>query len=263
MSESSDSPLSAEQESAVRRELAAARHREPIPADVADRLDDVLASLSLADVHDPSLDERPTDTLAARRRRRNATRLLLAAAAVVVAGVGIGQLISDGGNGDGAASLSERADPDRGSDSAAGGSSSDSSDPGASSGSGDPGDPGDSVAPGSSALAAPESVEDLPLRLTSAGLAEELRAALQQVPGGDFPAPSQAAPSASAEELISEAPGFTCTDPPASGGRLLPAYVDDAPAVVSLTSGEDGARLADVVDCATGETLQSVDLDAP
>jgi hypothetical protein len=266
VSESSDSPLSAEQESAVRRELAAARHREPVPADVAERLDDVLASLSLADVHDASLDERPTDTLAARRRRRNATRLLLAAAAVVVAGVGIGQLISDGSGSDGAASLSERADPDRSSDAAGGGSSSgsdESGDSASSGGPGDSGDSGDSGVPGSSALAAPESVSDLPLRLTAAGLAEELRAALQQVPGAEFPAPSQAEPSASAEELISEAPGFTCTDPPASGGRLLPAYVDDAPAVVSLTAGEDGARLADVVDCATGETLQSVDLDAP
>ncbi|MXG91374.1 hypothetical protein [Nocardioides flavescens] len=239
MSESPDSPLDAEQESAVRRELAAARHRDPIPDDVAARLDDVLASLSRED----------RDDLASRRRRRNATRLLLAAAAVVVAGVGIGQVLpGSSGSSDSSASLSERTDPDRaGADS--GGSAADSS--------------GGGSSLGDSSLAAPEAAPALPLQLTSAGLAEELRAALLPVPGADFPDPGEAAPSASADELRSEAPGFTCTDPPSTAGRLLPAYVDGAPAVVSLTAGDDGERLVDVVDCATGETLRSVDLDAP
>lgn len=251
MSEPTDSPLSPEQESAVRRELAAARHRGPVPDDVAARLDDVLASLSRERAGEPAA--APVTDVATRRRRRDATRLLLAAAAVVVAGVGIGQVISGGGSDDSSASLSERADPDRaGSGSAGSGGSGGSSD-----------ESGSSTLQGGSALAAPDSAPALPLRLTSAGLAEELRAALQPVPGADFPAPAEAPPSASADELLSEAPGFTCTDPPSTAGRLLPAYVDDAPAVVSLTAGDDGERLADVVDCATGETLQSVDLDAP
>lgn len=75
------------QDDEVRRLLADARHTEPIPPDVAGRLDGVLADLRA---------ERPvrasvTDLAAARRRRRVRT-LLVAAAAVVVVGVGVDQV---------------------------------------------------------------------------------------------------------------------------------------------------------------------------
>ena len=78
----------------VRRLLADARHTDPLPPDVAERLDGVLADLRA----DRPL--RPTVTdLAAARRRRRARTMLLAAAAVVVVGIGIGQL-NGGGAGD-------------------------------------------------------------------------------------------------------------------------------------------------------------------
>src|SRR5690349_18717222 len=71
----------------VRRLLAEARHDEPIPDDVAARLDEVLAGLP-----DDRLVDRPVVDLAARQRRKNVRTWVLAAAAVVVVGIGINQV---------------------------------------------------------------------------------------------------------------------------------------------------------------------------
>ena len=76
--------LTPEQESAVRQLLAEARHDVPIPSDVADRLDTVLAGLSRDEPGAPGV--APVIDLAARRRRRNAAGVLAGAAAVIVAG---------------------------------------------------------------------------------------------------------------------------------------------------------------------------------
>lgn len=74
-------------EEQVRQLLAGVRHEEPMPADVVDRLDRVLADLTGESRRTPA----PVD-LAARRRRRVARNLLAAAAAVVVLGVGVSQV---------------------------------------------------------------------------------------------------------------------------------------------------------------------------
>jgi hypothetical protein len=95
----------------VRRLLADARHRDPIPDDVAGRLDRVLAGL--AQVPDDGPDDGPDATpaaarvgsLAARRRRRAATALVAAAAAVAV-GIGLGQVMGTNGGGAEDASVS-------------------------------------------------------------------------------------------------------------------------------------------------------------
>jgi hypothetical protein len=81
-------------EERVRRLLADARHREPVPQDVADRLDAVLDGLVAeraphgAEDHHGAGDHADAgsagDQLAARRRRRVAVGLLAAAAATVV-----------------------------------------------------------------------------------------------------------------------------------------------------------------------------------
>lgn len=76
----------------VRRWLAEARHTDPMPSEVAERMDRVIAGLA----DDPS--RRATVVRLADRRRRAAT-MLVAAAAVVVAGVGVGQIVG-GGDGD-------------------------------------------------------------------------------------------------------------------------------------------------------------------
>src|SRR6478609_10819271 len=67
----------------VRRLLSDARHDEPMPDDVAARLDEVLAGLQ---------DDRPPVDLAARQRRRHVRTWVLAAAAVVVVGIGANQV---------------------------------------------------------------------------------------------------------------------------------------------------------------------------
>src|SRR4051794_33004407 len=93
----------------VRRLLSDARHDEPMPDDVADRLDEVLAGLR---------DDRPPVDLAARQRRRHVRTWILAAAAVVVIGVGANQvdwsgLSTSGGDGsDSAASGAMDSDQD-------------------------------------------------------------------------------------------------------------------------------------------------------
>lgn len=70
-------------EEQVRRLLSEARHDEPMPDDVAARLDEVLAGLRV---------DRPPVDLAARQRRRHVRNWILAAAAVVVVGVGVNQV---------------------------------------------------------------------------------------------------------------------------------------------------------------------------
>ena len=85
----------------MRRLLAEARHDEPIPAEVADRLDRVLAGLARDEPGAPGV--APVVDLAARRRRRNAAALLAGAAAVIVAGFGVGQVIDVGSDSDDAA----------------------------------------------------------------------------------------------------------------------------------------------------------------
>ena len=82
----SDPDLSPQEEE-VRRLLASARHDEPMPDDVAARLDRVLTDLRAEGTPRP-----PADLAAARARRRRLTTTLVAAAALVVAGVGVSRL---------------------------------------------------------------------------------------------------------------------------------------------------------------------------
>ena len=113
--ESNPPELTPAEEDAVRRHLAAARHTEPMPDAVAERLDRVLVGLAderTRPVSQPAVP--PVTDLAARRRRRRGVQLLVAAAAVVVAGVGISQLPgpgSDDAGGDAASSLTRTTAP--------------------------------------------------------------------------------------------------------------------------------------------------------
>jgi hypothetical protein len=80
----------------VRRLLADARHTGPMPADLAGRLDQVLAGLATGAGDDRATHPAtPVVSLASRRRRR-ATIALAAAAAVVAVGVGLGQVVGNG-----------------------------------------------------------------------------------------------------------------------------------------------------------------------
>ena len=98
-----DSPLSPADDERIRRLLAEARHTEPIPAEVASRLEDVLADLSAdrarRDAAQQTSARGKVVDLAA-RRRRTAANLLVAAAAVIAVGVGISQVLPQAGSDD-------------------------------------------------------------------------------------------------------------------------------------------------------------------
>ena len=81
--------LTPDQNDAVRRALAQARHTDPLPTDVAARLDHVLDGLRGERSEQPTV----VFSLDARRRRRRATTMLVAAAAVVVGGFGIDAMV--------------------------------------------------------------------------------------------------------------------------------------------------------------------------
>jgi hypothetical protein len=86
-----DEQQSAEEEQ-VRRLLAETRHDEPMPDDVAARLDRVIADLA----DEP---RRSATVVRLKERRRRATRMLVAAAAVVAVGVGGAQFLQGLGAG--------------------------------------------------------------------------------------------------------------------------------------------------------------------
>jgi hypothetical protein len=218
--------LTPEQDATVRRLLAEARRDEPLPPEVGDRLDRVLADLS------SSSPERsgPVVDLAARRRRRNAGGLLVAAAAVIVGGFAVGQVV--GG---------ESSDND-----SAGGSADSSlarESPGKAAGS--------DVAP-----AAPQAAAGGPLRLTSDNLEQDVEHQLRK---------RSASPEAGLDSLAEE-PGFGCTPAalPAYGlGELFAALYDGAPAVLALRPPEGDTQEAQVLDCDTGTPLRSVTVPVP
>lgn len=230
--------LTPEQESQVRRLLAEARHDEPIPAEVGERLDRVLAGLTRDEPGAPGV--APVVDLAARRRRRNAAAVLAGAAAVIVAGFAIGQVI-DVGSDDAGSSASDgavSADREAGSDQAA-------RSPGIRS---QGANPSSEVAPG------PTSAETV-LRLSSAHLQRDLRRQLGAVQGT----------SASDRSPTQAFAAIGCVPTPSSKfglGELFPALFDDQPAVVALRQPAGGRQQADVLACGTAATLATTSLPA-
>ena len=231
MSDQHDGPLSeltSEQEEAVRRLLAEARHEDPLPAAVADRLDRVLADLS-----SPSARAAPVVDLAARRRRRNAGRLLVAAAAVIVGGVAVGQMIgvSNPDSDDDSAGSSVERDTSSGGD--GGGMSADQP--------------------------VPEAAKSEPLRLTSQNLQHEVQRQLRRGTVADIEPGANAQSQADGGELA-----CASAPPPAYGlGEFFAAIYDGTPAVLALRPPVGGTQEAQVLECGTGTPLQSVTVPAP
>ena len=94
--------LTPEQEE-VRRLLAEARHVDPMPDDVVDRLDQVLTGLATESGDDRVAAPAASVVSLASRRRHRAKTALVAAAAVVAVGIGLGRVIGDGVGGGGGA----------------------------------------------------------------------------------------------------------------------------------------------------------------
>ena len=232
----SDPELTPEQDEQVRRLLAEARHDAPLPADVATRLDAVLADLSREQAAPAVID------LAARRRRRNAAALLLGAAAVVVGGFTVGQVIDVGDAGNDSADAGAVADRDQ-------------------SAGGDTG--GEELAPAPQATSSDDSLARIevkavdPLRLSSQNLAADLEA---QLPSRQLDAAAQ---SQVPEAYDAYAADTNCPAPPPASygaGELFPAYYDGIPAVLALRPPADGGQRADVLDCSTAATLATATL---
>ena len=239
--------LTPEQESTVRRLLSEARHDQPLPSAVSDRLDRVLADLSEGQPAVPVVD------LAARRRRRNAGRLLVAAAAVILAGVGIGQVLGSAERDDSSAdsaSMTEQA-PDRA-------SSDDHSQDGATAD--EPNAAGADGGAGGESMATQGLAQALPLNLSSASLSQDVQDQLGALPSATRSDLASLSVDSGTNFLATTA-GFSC-DPPVPAttyakDELLPAYYDGVPVVLALRAEPDGTQEGQLLECSTGTSVAS------
>ncbi len=222
--------LTPEQEATVRRLLADARHDEPIPVAVGDRLDRVLDDLS-RDALDRSA---PVVDLAARRRRRNAGGLLVAAAAVIVGGFFVGQVIDVGGSADTASDAGAGSTVERGQ------AADDDAAPAA---------PGEA---GGGGDGHEEMAKALPLQLTSQHLERDVKRQLRKQ---SYASLDGTDPSAMANAE------FPCASAPYGLGDLLPAYYDGIPTVLALRPPEGQVQRAEVLECGTAAPLRSFTIE--
>jgi hypothetical protein len=234
--------LTPEQEADVRRLLVEARHDEPIPTEVAARLDTVLAGLSRDEPGAPGI--APVIDLAARRRRRNAAAVLAGAAAVIVAGFAIGQYINVGSDDNGAGGSAADAPRTAGTD--AGGDKAEVASPAAPT--------RDQASTGAPSNPVP-AAQPPPLVLSSQNLEHDLTDQLRD---------SVSASAGGSDSALSYAPGCTPAAPRSKYGLgdLFPALFDGEPAVVALRPPADGKQQADVLACTTAATLATVSIPA-
>jgi hypothetical protein len=226
----------------VRRLLAEARHDEPVPADVAARLDAVLADLSReraeADAErttpDATATARPADLLS--RRRRRVGRLLAAAAAVIVVGLGVGRFVDDLVQGQGSST---------GASSSSAGSAA----------AGDQAVGAPPVGPRQQrayAAARPPRVRPETFR------ADVVRVRRLVVGSPTAPGPHhQSTPTALAAEAVR-----ACAPVRAGAGRRVPVRYAGRPAVLVLHPAAGGSQLADLYLCGAAAVERSVTLPA-
>ncbi|WP_372727240.1 hypothetical protein [Nocardioides sp.] len=246
-----DPKLTKQQDQAVRRLLAEARHTEPMPDDVAARLERVLSDLA-------DSPEGPGETgnlveLASRRRRRVAS-LLVAAAAVVVLGVGLGQLM-DIGQGDAiSASTADRSTPED-ADSAAGsaaGSGETNSELGA-------------------ALDSFGSFETLaPVEIRPDDFSTDVARTRRQLESGrlaDRTSPTDKSPtSSSAESAPAESAGssaYDCVRPEWGEGSYVPVLYGADLGVLVFREVTGDSQVVDLFSCGSPEVLRSITLPVP
>jgi hypothetical protein len=234
---SDERELTPEQEAHVARLLADARHDEPMPAEVAARLDRVLTGIASEHVPGPHEQYTPVIDLAARRRRR-ATTLLVAAAAVIVAGVGIGQVVGrdsgDDDNGDRPTASDRRAaQPDAQASSA-------------------PEKNNDEMSP--------EELEALgaPARITARSFATDVRR-FQDRPGYL----NSDSAIVSDEDLAAPRMDFTCTPTKFPAGKLIAVVYNGSPAVLVYRPAAGDTQVVDLVQCSSSQTLRSTTIPLP
>jgi hypothetical protein len=238
---SDDHELSPEQER-VRRLLAQARVEDPMPDDVAERLDRVLARLADEEGESPA-----TVVDLAHRRRRKAATLLVAAAAVVALGVGVGNLVSatvSGGEDAGSAAEAPEAAASSEDNSLRDGDV-------------------DSLSPEGAFSTLVDA--GAPQRVRPDFFAEDVaRLRLEPAEAEDAPDPESAPPTdGTGLTTGAEAAGFVC-DPAAWGeGRLLAVRYAGVPAVLAFRPPAGDTQVVDLLECGTAAILRSVTLPVP
>jgi hypothetical protein len=228
VSDPTDPQLGPEQEAEVRRLLAGARHDEPVPHEVAARLDRVLADL----VGEPAREA--TVVRLAHRRRRVAT-MLLAAAAVVVGGFGVGQLLDGVGGSDSGESATSAEDAPADEESAFGGSA-------------------ESEDGGGAAAEPPADAEVV--RVRPATFAEDV-ALLRTRAVSQSSGQSGAAPDTLGEARASLA---VCGPGDWGRGRYLPVQYGRAAGYVVLRRPRGDTQVADLFLCGSDRVVRSVTL---
>jgi hypothetical protein len=230
-----DPGLTPEQEQRVRRLLTDARHTEPMPGDVAARLDRVLAELA----HDEEV--APPVPLTSRRRRRAVT-MLVAAAAVVVGGIGLGQVLGSTGGDQDSMSTVDRASgaedaPSATDSGAATNGGADSLTP----------TPPNGVQDGRSAYALPG-----PVRVRSQRFASDVRH-VQRLLAARATAPNHHG---------TRVPAFSCKPGDWGAGLFVPASYRGEPTVLVFRPVRGDTQVVDLFQCDSDEALRSVTLPA-
>jgi hypothetical protein len=243
---SDERDLTPEQEARVARLLADARVQEPMPPEVAARLDRVLEGMAGEHVLGPGEIHAPVVDLAARRRRRVVT-LLAAAAAVVVAGVGVGQLIdnqNDNGSADtssaGGANDEGRADADRQLDAAP--------------------EP-EGVQPSEAPPLTEDQVRALgePATITAGAFAEQVRR-LQDQPGVRTDASSGLMRG---RDLAAPEMDFSCGAADYGVGKLMAVRYNGMPAVLAYRPPKGDTQVVDLLQCGSGDLVRSTTIPLP
>jgi hypothetical protein len=247
-----------QQQEAVRRLLAEARHDEPVPAHVGARLDAVLAGLAAEGPRavdpPPPGSGAPVVDLGARRRRR-VVALLGAAAAVVVLGVGVAQVVDPGQDeaaSDSGGSAASADDLGEGEDGAA----QEESSPAATSGPRPSEVP--SVAPGESGTdpAAPED-SSVPV-ITSLRFSQEAVRIRDEDPG----VPTARGLVLGGRDLTTSSM-FIC-DPNTWGeGRLVAVEFQGMPAVLAYRPPAGNTQPVELLQCGSGDLLRSTVVPYP
>lgn len=250
-----DPDVSPEQDARLRRLLAGARHVEPVPADLAARLDSVLAQLE-AEERDPRAGRSLVD-LAARRRRR-VRILLVAAAATVVVSIGVGQVLPTDQNDTSSAESAQNGG-------VAGESAAESAAGSAGESAGDtqfaPEDSLSDGAEGSASAPSPLTTDSTqsnlpsrphpPVRLSADSFAKQA-ARLRDRPGV-----RSLDGSVVQGADLSRAESFLCDTAEWGQGKLLAALYDDVPSVLAYRPVAGETQTVDLLRCGTGEVLRS------
>ena len=244
---SDERDLTPEQEARVARLLADARVQEPMPPEVAARLDRVLEGMAGEHVLGPDEVPAPVVDLAARRRRRVVT-LLAAAAAVVVAGVGVGQLVdSQSGDDDSGGTSALEAD-----DEAGGGTNADR-------------EPEAAVPDEALPSEAPPLTEDQvralgePKKMTAGSFAAQVRS-LQDQPGVRTDASSG---MMRGRDLAAPEMDFSCGPADYGVGKLMAVRYNGMPAVLAYRPPKGNTQVVDLLQCGSGDLVRSTTIPLP